>query len=244
VVRGLIFDVDGVLVDSPHEAAWGDALRRLMESEWADLAAEISYSPEAYTAELYREHVSGKPRLDGARALLQRLGIADADDVRAKELAAAKQRRIAQLIRQGEFRAFEDGVSLALCAKTAGMLLAAASSSKNANTMLERVPVGVRGATLVGIFDANVCGREFRHGKPHPEIFLTAARELGLPAGECVVVEDAAVGAAAAKAGGMMCIGVARNDGRRLLRESGADWVVRTLEAVVVKPDGTLEVAE
>ena len=60
-----IFDVDGVLVASPHERAWREAL-----AGFAD--------PARFTTEFYQAHVAGKPRLDGARATLEGLGVPDA----------------------------------------------------------------------------------------------------------------------------------------------------------------------
>jgi len=43
---GAIFDVDGVLVDSPHERAWRDGLQELMEGPWSDIAPQTTYAPE------------------------------------------------------------------------------------------------------------------------------------------------------------------------------------------------------
>ena len=84
------------------------------------------------------------------------------------------------------------------------------------------------------MFDANVCGRDFAHGKPAPDIFLAAAAELGMPPAQCVVIEDAQSGVQAAKAGGMACIGVARLDDAALLQAAGADWVVTSLDELPV----------
>jgi beta-phosphoglucomutase len=69
--QGAIFDVDGVLVDSPHEKAWGQSLRELMESDWSDIRDRTTWSPEAFTSRVYEEQMSGKPRLTGARAALE-----------------------------------------------------------------------------------------------------------------------------------------------------------------------------
>jgi hypothetical protein len=84
--------------------------------------------------------------------------------------------------------------------------------------------------TLLDMFDANVCGRDFARGKPDPEIFLTAAAALQLPPLECVVVEDAPSGVQAAKSGGMACVGIARLNDQALLEMAGADWVVTSLD--------------
>ena len=88
--------------------------------------------------------------------------------------------------------------------------------------------------TLLDMFDANVCGRDFARGKPDPEIFLTAAQALGVPPAECVVIEDAQSGVQAAKAGAMACVGVARLDDQALLKAAGADWVVASLDELPV----------
>jgi beta-phosphoglucomutase len=65
--QGAIFDIDGVLVDSPHEKAWRESLRELMEGEWNDIRAQTTWSPAAFTPQVYQEEMSGKPRLSGAR---------------------------------------------------------------------------------------------------------------------------------------------------------------------------------
>lgn len=228
---GAIFDVDGVLVDSPHERAWGDALQRLMEGPWRELAPATRYTPAAFTTAVYLAELAGKPRMAGATAALAFFGVPDPDGARAREYAAAKQAMIVELIAQGAFTAFADGTRLLLRLKDAGVKLAAASSSKNANDFLVRVALE-RGGTLLDLFDANVCGRDFAHGKPHPEIFLTAAAELGLEPAACFVVEDAVSGVQAARAGGMACVGVARLDDADELRAAGATLVVTNLDDV------------
>jgi beta-phosphoglucomutase len=228
--QGAIFDVDGVLVDSPHEAAWREALRRLMDGPWRELSG-TSYSPDAFTTAVYLEQLAGKPRMAGATAALACFGIPDPDGERVRAYAAAKQTMIEELIEQGAFTAFEDGKRLLLRLKAAGVKLAAASSSKNANDFLVRVPLG-EGRTMLDLFDANVCGRDFAHGKPHPEIFLSAAAELGLAPAACLVIEDAVSGVQAARAGGMDCVGIARLDDAEQLRAAGATLVVTSLDDV------------
>ena len=133
--------------------------------------------------------------------------------------------------------------------------MAAASSSKNTGSMLSRVRLDrfaeeqglefdfIRtGQTVLDLIDADISGRSFKQGKPHPEIFLTAARELGLAPQTCFVVEDAVSGIAAAKAGGMAALGIARVDDSQLLSDAGADLVVTTLDEVDREPllDGRL----
>ena len=145
-----------------------------------------------------------------------------------------------QLIERGEFLAFDDALRFLLDLKAASVKIGAASSSKNANIFLRKVPLGKFArpgypfvgpdTTLLDMFDANVCGRDFAHGKPAPDIFLAAAVELSLPPQRCLVIEDATSGVQAARAGGMACVGVARLGDEQLLRAAGADWVVSSLD--------------
>ena len=243
--NGAIFDVDGVLVDSPHERAWQDALMRLMAGPWRDIAGQTSYAPEKYTTEVYQTYVAGKPRAAGAKAALDYFGVPDPDGQRLSEYCDTKQADLIELIERGEFLAFDDALRFLLDVKAAGVKLGAASSSKNANSFLRKVPLARFAASgrysflgadssLLDMFDANVCGRDFAHGKPAPDIFLAAAAELHVPPDRCFVVEDATSGVQAAKAGGMACVGVARLGDELLLRSAGADWVVTSLDDLPV----------
>src|SRR5215207_3830825 len=242
--RGAIFDVDGVLVDSPHEQAWREGMRQLMENEWSDVRPQTSYAPEKFTPEVYQRVMSGKPRYAGAQAVLEHFGMPDPEE-HAREYGDRKQVMIVELIEASQFHAYPDALRFVLAVKDVGLRIAAASSSKNANAFLERIRLdefaeeaGLSydfvepGYTLRDILDANVSGRDFEQGKPHPEIFLTAAEELGVPPGESFVVEDAANGVQAAKAGNMAALGLARAEDEELLEEAGADLVVTSLDDV------------
>jgi beta-phosphoglucomutase len=231
-VVAVIFDVDGVLVASPHERAWRDALADLMATDWHASAPATRYTTAGLTTAVYQEHVAGKARLDGATALLEYFGVPQAAP-RAVSLAERKQAMIDALIERGEFEAFPDAVRLVLALRARRVALAVASSSKNAN----RFMAGVRlnsGETLRDVFDANVCGRALAHGKPAPDIFLLAAKELGVSPAHCVVIEDATAGIQAARAGGMQAVGVARVNDAALLAAAGAGLVVSSLDQVVV----------
>jgi beta-phosphoglucomutase len=233
--QGAIFDVDGVLVDSPHEKAWRESLRELMEGPWGDIRDHTTWSPEAFTPQVYQQQMSGKPRMSGARAALEYFHVPDdEDDQRLAQYAEAKQAMIIRLIDAGDFTAFPDAMRFVVAVKEAGVPIAAASSSKNADRFLQRIPLDdvSPGMTLLDYFDADVSGRDFKHGKPHPEMFLTAAAELGAAPEHAIVMEDAAAGVEAAKAGSMGAIGIARADDARLLAEAGADIVVTTLDDV------------
>jgi beta-phosphoglucomutase-like phosphatase (HAD superfamily) len=253
--QGAIFDVDGVLVDSPHEPAWRDALRELMDGPWSDVAGSTSWSPDAFTSEVYQTVLSGKPRTSGARDALDHFGVPDAER-RAQEYADRKQAKVIKLIEAGRFTAFPDALRFVLAVKDAGVPTAAASSSKNAGLMLRQIRLdtfadehgisspSVRpGLTLADALDVDISGRDFEHGKPAPDIFLAAAEELGAPPAGSFVVEDAPSGVQAAKAGGMAAIGVARADDAALLAAQHADLVVGSLDEVDIAAltDGRLD---
>jgi beta-phosphoglucomutase len=242
--RGAIFDVDGVLVDSPHEKAWRESLHELMESGWSDIRHATTWSPQAFTSRVYQEYVSGKPRMSGARAALGYFEVPGADQ-RVAEYAERKQEMVVRLIEAGEFTAYPDALRFVVAVRDAGLRIADASSSKNAALFLRKIRLdtfaqehgisspSVRpGLSLLDYFEADVSGRDFAHGKPDPEIFLTAARELGVEPRYAMVIEDASAGVEAAKAGGMAAIGIARADDAGLLAAAGADIVVTTLDDI------------
>ncbi|MBV8996941.1 MAG: HAD family phosphatase [Pseudonocardiales bacterium] len=244
--EGAIFDVDGVLVDSPHERAWKESLRDLMENDWTDIASQTSWSDEHFTPHVYQQLMSGKPRMSGALAALEYFNVPDAAR-RAETYAANKQTMVIKLIEAGEFEAYPDALRFVLAVRDAGIRVAAASSSKNAGLFLRQIRLDTfaaeqslhydflrPGLSLLEFFDVDISGRDFAQGKPHPEIFLTAAAELGFAPQGCFVVEDAASGVQAAKAGGMAALGVARADDEELLAAANADLVVTSLDEVDV----------
>ncbi len=214
-----IFDVDGVLLASPHERAWREALTGLAD-------------PERFTTAMYQAQVAGKPRADGALAALRALMVPDAER-QATGYAERKQERLEALIRTGAVQAFPDALRLVQALMTIGWPMAVASSSKNANAMMQPIRL-VNGVNLLDAFRANVCGRDLSHGKPDPEIFLLAASELRVTAGHCFVAEDAPAGIQAARSGGMTALGVARLNDAELLRTAHADLVVSSLDDVSI----------
>jgi beta-phosphoglucomutase len=212
---GAIFDVDGVLVDSPHERAWRETLDHLMLGPWSEIQARSTWIPGGLTALVYERVVSGRPRRDGALAALEYFQVPEAPE-RATEYGEVKQRRVDELITRGEFTAYPDAMRFVVAVRTAGLRLAAASSSKNAAAMLRRIRMET-GGSLIDLFDADLSGRDVPHGKPAPDIFLESAAALDMEPASCFVVEDAIAGIQAAKAAGMGAVGIARHDDGALL---------------------------
>jgi beta-phosphoglucomutase len=219
MLRAAIFDVDGVLLESPHERAWREAL-----ADFAD--------PALFTHEFYEASAAGKPRIAGAKAILEGLEVSDPAG-QACSYAARKQVRLEKLIHAGCFAAFPDALRFVLAVAALGWPMAVASSSKNASGMMKMIPLSC-GRSLLDLFIVNVCGRDLPQGKPNPAIFLLAASELKVEPASCFVVEDAPAGIEAALAGGMAALGVARRDDAHLLQAAGADLIVPSLDDIAI----------
>ncbi|WP_088348565.1 MULTISPECIES: HAD family phosphatase [Rhodomicrobium] len=219
MLTAAIFDVDGVLLESPHQQAWRESLQGFAD-------------PERFTTAMYQATVAGKPRLAGAVAALEALGVPDAEG-RAPAYAEKKQRRLLELVQAGGVTAFPDALRFVRAVRALGWPMAVASSSKNASAMMRAIPMG-DGLSLLDMFTADACGRDVAHGKPDPEIFLVAATELGIEPARCVVIEDAPAGIEAARAGGMAGLGVARLDDAAGLWAAGANLVVTSLDDVAL----------
>ena len=182
-------------------------------------------SPPAF----YQAHVAGRPRLDGARSALEHLGVAEADRL-APAYAETKQALVDELIDHGDFEAFPDAVRLADSLHKAGMKLALASSSKNAEAMLRQLALP-DGRPLLSAFDADLSGRDVRAASPTLRFSASRpGRSAFVSPDECLVVEDAPAGVLAAHAGGMQAVGIAGLGDEALLAGAGADLVVTSLD--------------
>jgi beta-phosphoglucomutase len=242
---GFIWDIDGVVLDSPHEESWRLTL------------AQDPWNTEGLTSEFYFDYVASRPRYEGANNILGLLGVYDrfgatTDQERRalmERYASEKDSLIKELISKGEFKLFADAVGLLLKARRAGILQAAASASKNAATMLRNVTrsrvlreVGddfgamSEGDTLYSVFDFDACGVDL---PSKMEMLEYAAQGLDkMNSGEIdryFVFEDAASGMEAAKSLGYFAVGVWRLGDREALDEAGADIVTDDLSTLEVK---------
>ena len=105
-LTAIILDVVGVLVDSPHERAWRDAPRGITD-------------PARLTTDVYQTYAAGKPRLSGAGAVLEQLGLPDVEP-RVLFYAGRKQLRLEELIAAGDFKAFRDALRFVRTVGTLG----------------------------------------------------------------------------------------------------------------------------
>lgn len=202
--KGAIFDLDGVLVDTVplHFKAWQKMFNHYgYDFDWED----------------YEHKVDGKPRVDGAKAVLVK-----ETEEQIEEACTMKQGFFLEMINQGMLKAFDTSLALLQDLKAHNIVFAAASSSKNAPLILEKLGIISDFETVVTSLDI-ADGR----GKPNPDIFLTAAGRIGVPVEDCIVFEDAKSGVQAAKAGNFYCVGIDRHNNRETFKT--ADFVVTDL---------------
>ncbi|MGE5676697.1 MAG: beta-phosphoglucomutase [Pseudomonadota bacterium] len=191
-IKGLIFDLDGVLVDTAkyHYLAW----KRLAE--------ELGF----HFTEKDNERLKGVSRMASLEILLQ-VGGLSFDEDKKLELAAIKNQWYVDYIAAIKEDEILPGVKDFIGkSRTAGLKIALGSASKNAGIILS-------GLKLESCFDAIIDGNKVSKAKPEPEVFLLAAQELDIQPEYCVVFEDAEAGIEAAKRAGMRCIGVGSGSG-------------------------------
>ena len=158
---------------------------------------------------MYQAHVAGKPRLSGARAALEALGVPDAER-QAVAYAERKQKRLEELIHAGSVAAFPDALRFVQAVAALGWPMAVASSSKNANGMMRSDPPRLRPKPARRL-RCQCLRTRFAAGASRIRRFSCwLPRNCTLIPAHCFVAEDAPAGIEAARAGGMAALGVAR----------------------------------
>jgi beta-phosphoglucomutase len=187
VIQACIFDLDGVIVDTAHYHFLA----------WKRLADELGIT----LTEKDNERLKGVSRLRSMDILLE-LGGREMDPEEKERLANKKNvwfvDYVERMIPEEIFPGVKDLIEKL---RANGIKVALASSSKNANTVIQLLHIE-------NLFDTIVDGNMIVNSKPDPEIFLLAASRLGVAPENCLVFEDAEAGVEAALAAGMKCVGV------------------------------------
>lgn len=230
----VLFDLDGVLTATAkiHARCW-----KTMFDEYLRRRAKETGSPfipfEIDTD--YKLYVDGKPRYEGVRSFLESRRIelpeggpdSPSEEESIGGLGNRKNELVNQAIDSGEVEVFPSSVTWVKRLRVAGIRTAVVSSSRNSQAVL-------RAAGIEDLFELRVDGvvaaERKLTGKPAPDTFLEAAKDLGVDPKRAVVVEDAISGVQAGRAGGFgLVIGVSREGDPESLSKNGADVVVSDL---------------
>jgi HAD superfamily hydrolase (TIGR01509 family) len=207
MLKGIIFDLDGVIVDShgAHTKAW----RALLESLGRHVSEqELEFVVEGHKREEILRHFMGELR-----------------EKEVREYSALKDEFFADVAH--EVTVIPGVLEFIERALSEGVVLAIGTSAAR-----KRAQETLNGFRLESHFRAIVTGDDVQRGKPDPAVFQMAAQGLGLSAGNILVCEDAVPGVQAAKSAGMKCLAVAANGRRALLERVGADAVVEDFRRV------------
>lgn len=187
MIQAVIFDLDGVLVslDACHIEAW-----KQMAEEHG-----LPFDPAAYS------RVRGLSRMEGLEYILRKARRSYSIGEKWALAARKNDLYIDCISRLGQECLMPGALETAEKLKDMGYLLAVASSSQNAVFILKQL--GIR-----ELFNAVADGNQVERIKPDPEVFLLAAEKLKLTPQECFVIEDSPSGIQAARAAGMLCLGV------------------------------------
>ncbi|QCB26141.1 beta-phosphoglucomutase family hydrolase [Streptomyces sp. SS52] len=229
-IRACLFDLDGVVTKTAvvHAAAWKETFDAfLRERDGADF--------RPFTDSDYDEYVDGRPRADGVRTFLASRGIElpegdpdDPPDARTVNgVGNRKNELVLEKIRTDGVEPYEGTLRYIDAVRAAGLATAIVSSSANTRDVL-------RSIDAERLFDVRVDGVVARErglpGKPHPDTFLAAARDLGVEPSRAAVFEDALAGMDAGRSGHFgYVVGVDRVGQTDALYAHGADRVVKDL---------------
>lgn len=208
-IKALIFDLDGVIVDTAkyHFKSW----QKLAHSIGAELTEEQN------------EQLKGVSRMQSLEQILFWNSI-DLQDEHMTTLAALKNTWYQSMIEQmGPGDGLPGAVEFIEEAKSAGLKTALGSASRNASTIL-------RSLKIEHLFDAVIDGNNTTKSKPDPQVFLLGAEALKVAPEETIVFEDSIRGLEAAVEGGFHTVGVGDHE-----QLDQADWVIAGLGDIEVK---------
>jgi len=186
-ISGCIFDLDGVIVDTAkyHYLAW-KKLATILNIDFT---------------EADNERLKGVSRMASLEIILE-IGNRVYDEKTREEYASLKNKWYLDYInRMMPDEILPGSLEFISELKYSGIKVALGSASRNTPLILERLGIG---SLFDGIADGNVVSK----AKPDPEVFLTAAKMIGVPSEECIVFEDAVAGVEAALKAGMRCVGI------------------------------------
>ncbi|NVO21219.1 MAG: beta-phosphoglucomutase family hydrolase [Bacteroidetes bacterium] len=235
----VIFDLDGVITQTAlvHGRAW----KKMFDDYLKGRATSLGEPFREFTQkDDYLPYVDGKPRYEGVRSFLESRNIhlpfgTPGDSVEQETVCGLGNRKniaFNEVLDKEGVKVYESTVDLIHELRKNGIHVGVASSSKNCYAVL-------KAAGLLDLIETRVDGEVSAEiglkGKPEPDIFLTAAKNLGTDPSRSVVVEDAVSGVAAGRKGNFgLVLGIAREENEDELYENGADIVVSDLSEISI----------
>lgn len=217
--RGVVFDLDGTLVDNME----------LHAEAFAEFMARHGLPP---MDEAQRARLDGKRNTDIFPELFGR-------DLPRDELRAFADEKegLYRTLSRGRLAPLRglDRVLALLAANGIPVAVATSGPADNVRHTLQEIGVAGRITVIVR-------GDQVPRGKPHPDIFLAAAARIGVPPGECLAFEDSPSGVAAARAAGMVCVALATSFEEEAFRDAGVepDHLLADFEAFLSGPAAAL----
>lgn len=230
-VNAVILDMDGVITQTAiiHARAWKKMFDNFLEEYCGENFRPLDIDHD------YNEFIDGKSRLDGIRSFLSSRQIElpegdpgdDPTENTIQGLGKRKNTIFLEVVEKDGVEVYEDTVEMLNFWKEKKVKLAVISSSRNCRHIIEK-------AGLTHMFEVVVDGirleQEQLQGKPEPDIFLKAAKDLGADAIHSIVIEDAISGVQAGRKGNFaLVVGVDRDEKEVSLKKAGADMVVKKL---------------
>lgn len=209
MIKAVLFDLDGVLVstDEYHYRSW----KKLSNEEGFDF-----FDHE------FNHKFRGVARMQCVEIITKASGKHYTPEQK-QELADRKNRYFAESLSTVTTEMLLPGALSALQElQKRGIKVAVASNSRNAKTIIKQAEIG-------NLLDTIVDGHQIENSKPDPEVFLLAAKNVGVPPAECLVVEDAVAGIESAKRAGMKALGIGTKE-----RLPNAKVVIPDLSAITV----------
>ena len=207
MIKGVLFDMDGVLADSEQFICKAAIM----------MFAELGIKAEPHDFEPFIG--TGENRYIGGVA--EKYGI----PVEIEKVKARTYEIYVDIIK-GNLKPLPGAAGLVNRCRKLGLKLALATSADRIKMEANLHEIGIPSS----MFDATITGLDVENKKPFPDIYLKAAEKIGLKPSECLVVEDAVSGIKAALNAGCRCLAVSTSFDRSML--SGADWICDTLENI------------
>ncbi len=239
--EAVVLDMDGVITQTAkvHKTAWKKMFNHFLQERSAN------YNP--MNDNDYVQFIDGMPRYEGVKSFLQSRNIdlpfGNPNDSPGNQticgLGNRKNEFFVSQVKENGVETYTNAIEKIKYWRSKGLKTAVVTSSKNCKMVLDA-------AGITQLFDVRVDGNTAQErglkGKPNPDIFLEAAKELGKSPGLCVLFEDAIAGVQSGSNGNFaLVVGVNRGNNRKMLIENGADIIIDNFDELDLFGDEELQ---